>query len=104
MLPEISGTCVFLPTAKDIWEAIWQTYSKVRDVAQVYEIKIKTTTTKQGGRSIAEYANQLKNLWQKMDHYRCIKMKCSDDAAIQKDFIEKDRIYDFLAGLKAEFD
>lgn len=67
-------------------------------------LRFKTTTTKQGGRSIPEYANQLKNLWQKMDHYRCIKMKGSDDAAIQKDFIEKDQIYNFLAGLKAEFD
>ncbi|TXG48410.1 hypothetical protein EZV62_027704 [Acer yangbiense] len=31
-------------------------------------------------------------------------MKCSDDSAILKKFIERDRIYDFLAGLNAEFD
>ncbi|KAK2981315.1 hypothetical protein RJ640_007016 [Escallonia rubra] len=31
-------------------------------------------------------------------------MKCSDDAAVLKNFIEKDRTYDFLAGLNIEFD
>lgn len=31
-------------------------------------------------------------------------MRCTDDAVILKRFIEKERIYDFLAGLNAEFD
>ena len=31
-------------------------------------------------------------------------MKCSDDVAIQKWFIEKERIYDFLSSLNLEFD
>ncbi|KAK2965727.1 LOW QUALITY PROTEIN: hypothetical protein RJ640_025453, partial [Escallonia rubra] len=101
MLPEISDTFMFLPTSKEIWEAAQQTYSKVRDAAQ---IKSKISDTKQGDRSVTEYANLLKKLWQEMDHYRCIEMKCSDDAAVLKNFIEKDRTYDFLAGLNIEFD
>ncbi|KAK3021191.1 hypothetical protein RJ639_046605 [Escallonia herrerae] len=35
---------------------------------------------------------------------RCIEIKCSDDAAMLKNFIEKDGTYDFLAGLNIEFD
>ena len=93
MIPEISDTCMFLATAKDIWDAIQQTYSKARDAAQVYEVKVKTVT---------EYANQLKSLWQELDHYRVIKTKCPEDAAILKDFIEQDRVYDFLVGLNPE--
>lgn len=31
-------------------------------------------------------------------------MKCSEDLAILKQFIEKNRVYDFLEGLNAEFD
>ena len=31
----IMSTCMFLATAKDIWDAIQQTYSKARDAAQV---------------------------------------------------------------------
>ncbi|RVX08315.1 Retrovirus-related Pol polyprotein from transposon RE1 [Vitis vinifera] len=77
MTPEISNTCMFLAIAKDIWDAIQQTYSKARDAAQVYEVEVKTIAAKQGSKT---------------------------DAAILKDFIEQDRVYDFLVGLNPEFD
>ena len=51
-----------------------------------------------------EYANSLKNLWHEFDHYWVFEMKCSKDTAILKNSIEKDRVYDFLAGLNPEFD
>ena len=41
-----SDTCMFLETAKDIWDMYRQTYSKVRDTAQIYDIKITISTTK----------------------------------------------------------
>ncbi|KAL5762940.1 hypothetical protein ACOSP7_019204 [Xanthoceras sorbifolium] len=96
MTPEISDTCMFFTTAEDIWEATQPTYSKLKDVAQVYKIKTKTFAAKQHSRSVMEYANLLKNLWQELDQYRCIKMKCSEDSAILKKFIKKDQVYDFL--------
>ena len=46
MTPEISDTCMFLTTAKDIWDAVHQTYSKTLDAAQVYKIKAKIRATK----------------------------------------------------------
>ena len=104
MDPMISDTCMFLTTAKEIWNFICRTYSKAHDAAQVYEIKIKTAATKQGDKSATEYANLLQNLWQELDHYRVFEMKCPDDAVILKNFVEKDRVYDFLAGLNPEFD
>lgn len=97
MEPMISDTCMFLAISKDIWDFICRTYSKAQDAAQVYEIKVKTSATKQGDRSVTEYANLLQNLWQELDHYRVFKMKCDDDAATLKNFIAKDRVYDFLA-------
>ena len=63
MLPEISSTFLVLSTAKEIWEAVRQTYPKVHDAAQIFEIKTKISATKQGERSVTEYANLLKNLW-----------------------------------------
>ncbi|KAJ0083334.1 hypothetical protein Patl1_30044 [Pistacia atlantica] len=83
-LLEISDTFMFLPTSKEILEAAKETYSK-------------------GDHSITKYANLLKNLWQEMNHYRCIEIRCSGDATVLKNFIEKDRIYDFLDGLNVEF-
>ena len=87
MTPEISNICMFLATAKDIWDAIQQTYSKARDAAQVYEVKVKTIAAKQGSKTVIEYVNQLKTLWQELDHYKVIKTKCPEDAAVLKDFI-----------------
>lgn len=104
MTPEISDTCMFLASAKDIWDALYQTYSKAKDAARVYEVKVKTVAAKQGNKTVTEYANMLQNLWQELDHYRVLKTKCSEDAVILKKFIEKDRVYDFLVGLNAEFD
>ncbi|KAI9194566.1 hypothetical protein LWI28_007174 [Acer negundo] len=104
MTPEVSDTCMFMETAKNIWDTCMQTYSRVRDAAQIYDIKTRVLATKQGNRSITEYSSILQHLWQELDHYQCIKMKCSDDAAVLKRFVEKDRIYTFLAGLNVEFD
>nr|KYP63417.1 hypothetical protein KK1_017986 [Cajanus cajan] len=104
MNTEISDTIMFLSTTKEIWDAIEQTYSKDKDVAQVYDVKVKTLATKQGNKSVTEYANQLKSLWMELDHYRAIKTKCADDVAVLKEFIEQDRVYDFLVGLNPEFD
>ncbi|GAV70798.1 UBN2_3 domain-containing protein, partial [Cephalotus follicularis] len=55
-------------------------------------------------RTMTEYANTLQNLWQELDHYRVFEMMSPEDAATLKIFIEKDRVYDFLAGLNPEFD
>ena len=104
MTLQISDTCMFLATDKDIWDAIQQTCSKARDAAQVYEVKVKTIAAKQGSKTVTEYANQLKTLRQELDPYRVIKTKCPEDAAVIKDFIEQDRVYDFLVGLNPEFD
>ena len=41
MQPKISRTCMFLSMAKEIWDAIHQTSSKVWDAAQIYELKDK---------------------------------------------------------------
>ncbi|KAK0577178.1 hypothetical protein LWI29_029047 [Acer saccharum] len=104
MAPEISDTCMFLKTAQDIWDTCKQTYSRVHDAAQIYDIKTRISNTKQGTHSVTEYANILQNLWQELDYYQCIKMESSKDAATLRRFLEKERIYVFLAGLNIEFD
>ena len=94
----------FCPLQRIFGSLIRQTCSKGRDFAKVYELKIKAASTKQGSRFVTECANLLKGLWQELDHYRCIEMKCSEDAATLKNFIEKDPMHEFLAGLNAKFD
>ncbi|GAV76996.1 UBN2_3 domain-containing protein, partial [Cephalotus follicularis] len=54
--------------------------------------------------TVTKCANTLQNLWQELDHYRVFEMNCLKDASTLKIFIEKDRVYDFVAGLNPEFD
>lgn len=61
---------MFLTTVKENWEASHQMYSKVEDVTQIYELKTKMNTTKQGTLSITEYYNTLKGLWLELDCYQ----------------------------------
>ncbi|XP_073224810.1 uncharacterized protein [Cicer arietinum] len=104
MTSEISDTCMFLSTVKKTWKALEETYSKAKDAAQIYDVKVKTVAAKQGNKIVTEYANHLKALWMEMDHYRAIKVKCPADAALLKEYIEQDRVYDFLVGLNSDFD
>jgi hypothetical protein len=71
---------------------------------KLYEVKVKTIAAKQGSKSVTEYANILKSLRQELNHYRVIENKCPENAAVLKDFIEQDRVYDFLVGLNSKFD
>ncbi|KAI3470208.1 hypothetical protein Pfo_026871 [Paulownia fortunei] len=92
MVFEISDTVMFLTTAREIWEAIKQTYSKKDDATQVYEIKVKLAAMKQGNKIIIEYANTLKNMWHELNYYQ---------SSIKKTLIA---FYPFLDSLKKPLD
>lgn len=62
--------------------------------------RTKISNSKQGTLSVTEYYDLMKGFWLWMDHYEDIKMKCSDGAKTLQEFVEKDRIFNFLAGLK----
>ncbi|KAL5756173.1 hypothetical protein ACOSQ2_020919 [Xanthoceras sorbifolium] len=87
MTPDVNDTCMFLTTAKEIWEFVQQTYSKVKDAAQVYEIRTKAMSTKQGNGSVTDYANAVQSLWQELDHYRCVRISNPADAVVVRKLI-----------------
>ena len=60
MQPEIRKTYLLLPTARDIWEAVNKTYSKVGFTSQIFQIKPQIMNTKQGTPSVTEDYNSLK--------------------------------------------
>ena len=78
---------MFFTMTKEIWESYG--HSNVQDAVQIYEIMTKISSTKQGNRLVIEYVQILQNLWQELDHNQCIEMKCNDDAALLKCFMEK---------------
>lgn len=46
----------------------------------------------------------MQGLWQEFDHYQCIQMECNADIVTLKRFVEKDRTFEFFAGLNVKFD
>ena len=86
------------------WESVCHTYFKVRDATPMYELKIRIHNTKQGILFVTEYYNVIRSLWLELDQYQNLRMKCSVDATMHQEFIEQERVYDFLAGLNVELD
>lgn len=65
---------------------------------------MKILATKQGTRSIIEYANIIKTLWQEINYYQNIQMKFSENAIMLKKFVKRERMFEFLVRLNVEFD
>ena len=60
---DIGRTYLFLPFAKELWEAVTETYSDLGNAAQLFEIKSQLRDQKQGSLSVTQYFNSLNNIW-----------------------------------------
>ena len=104
MQPQISKTYLLLDTAVKIWNAATLTYSRVGNDAQIFEIRNKVHGIKQGELTISQFFSELSGLWQELDYYQDFQADCTADAVKFQKLIEKERVYDFLAGLNNEYD
>ncbi|XP_022853402.1 uncharacterized protein LOC111374875, partial [Olea europaea var. sylvestris] len=59
-------TYLFLPTAKEVWEVVKETYSDGENAAQILEIKTRLWQTKQGEREVTDYFLEMTQLWQEL--------------------------------------
>ena len=84
---------MFLFIAKEIWDAVSQTYSKIRIHA-----------TKQGSRRVTESYYKARSLWLELDHYQHIEMVVVEDTTILKKIMEQERVFEFLTSLYLELD
>ncbi|RVW23114.1 hypothetical protein CK203_107498 [Vitis vinifera] len=66
-LNAIGKTYMFLPTAKDVWDEIRETYSDAENASQIFEIKTRLWQMKQGDREFTEYYTEMLGLWQDLD-------------------------------------
>ncbi|KAH9741647.1 protein kinase domain-containing protein [Citrus sinensis] len=63
MDPHISQSFLFLPSARDLWDAVTETYSDLGNTAQLYELKCRIHETKQGSDTMTAYYNIMNSLW-----------------------------------------
>ncbi|KAH7844678.1 hypothetical protein Vadar_030535 [Vaccinium darrowii] len=101
---ELSNGYLFMDTAKEIWDAVSQTYSQKGNMAQIYDLKCRIHNSKQRESSVAAYFHSLRSMWQELDFYQAIDMDSPADALKLKKLIEQERIIEFLAGLNGEYD
>ncbi|GAV76359.1 UBN2_3 domain-containing protein [Cephalotus follicularis] len=95
---------MMMESAKNIWDAISRQYSQKNNYAQAYEIRKESREMSQGGLSLAAYYSNLSHLWQQLDAYCTHRPSIPTELiTFQKD-IEKEMVYDFLAGLNPDYD
>lgn len=104
MEPEIGQVHLFLHTAKAIWDTVAATYSNRGNSAQVFALKTSLKDIRQGNQDVTRFFNQLKNIWQEIDQYSVLDWENKNDSIRYQRLVEKDRVYDFLAGLRPEYD
>ena len=93
-----------MPTAKDAWEAVRETYSDLENASQILELKIELWQAKQGENEVTTYYNEMVSLWQELDQCYNDEWECSMDSVKAKKKEENERVYLFLARLNREFD
>ncbi|XP_058187492.1 uncharacterized protein LOC131304305 isoform X2 [Rhododendron vialii] len=104
MRADIRHTFLLLDTPHKIWTTAAQTYSQQGNDAQCFELRKRLSTLEQNHRSVAVYFADLNGVWQEFDYYQGFQAVCAVDAAAWLKRLEKECIYDFLAGFDIEYD
>lgn len=96
-------TFIRLKTAAEIWSVVSKTFYDGTDETQLFELNRKSFSTRQNGRPLATYYNELVSLFQEID----TRMNDESDnveatVAVNK-ALSRFRDHIFLAGLDPEF-
>ena len=95
---------LFLPTAKDVWDSVRETYSDLENSSQIFELKSKLWQSKQGDREVTVYYDEMVTLWQELDQcYEDVWENPNDYVRFMK-WEESDRVYMLLAGVNCSLD
>ena len=88
MEPTLGKPFMFLPTARDVWETVRETYSDLENRSQLYEINTRMWRTQQGDRDVTAYYNDM-ILWQELDMFVVEVWESPNDSAQYKKKVEQ---------------
>ena len=97
--PEQNARYVTYDTSKLLWEAISRNYSKRDDRQKIIDLYIKSFTLQQGDRDVLTYSNELRAVFNDLDHCR----PPSTDS-VARAYEATNRLCQFLQGLRPEFE
>ncbi|CAI8598047.1 unnamed protein product [Vicia faba] len=95
---------MYLSMAKAVWDYFCRRYSMKQDMSSCYDLKRKIFNTKQGSLSVNDYFGVLNGFWIELDQHHNLKMEFGKDISTLNIVVERDKIFDLLAGLNTEFD
>uniref|UniRef100_A0A803LQS3 Reverse transcriptase Ty1/copia-type domain-containing protein n=1 Tax=Chenopodium quinoa TaxID=63459 RepID=A0A803LQS3_CHEQI len=90
--------------ARDLWKGIETLLSSGRDELQTFDLNTKAASLKQGSENLEVYFSKLNTLWKEIDRRMPNPMKCSEDITLFNSFIQRQRLYQFLAGVNDSLD
>lgn len=99
MTNEIGENFLLYETAKEIWDAVKETYFNNENTSLLFEVESILHDLRQGNMSVTQYFNTLTRHWQQIDLYEELEWKCPDDGLKYKKIVDKKRVYKFLIGL-----
>ena len=67
MESSIGKSFLFIPTTKEVWDVVHDTYSDLENSSQILELKTKLWQSRQGDREVTMYFNEMVTLWQELD-------------------------------------
>ncbi|KZV43823.1 hypothetical protein F511_24410 [Dorcoceras hygrometricum] len=104
METNISRRYLWFQTAKEVWDVVRRMYSDLGNTSQVFELRSKLKEIKQGSHTVTHYFSELQELWQELDLFLEEYRMCSEGSGRMRRTLERERVFDFLAGLNRELD
>jgi hypothetical protein len=68
--PHIGSSCLYLSTAKEIWDHLQQMYSGIGNITQIYEVCKQYFGLEQGNQTVDEYNNQVVAICKERDMHQ----------------------------------
>ena len=92
------------PTARDLWQGIETLYSSGRDGLQTFDLSVKASMLRQESDPIETFYGKLVTVWKEIDRRSPNPMKHAEDITIYNEIKQRERLYQFLAGVHDSLD
>ncbi|XP_057523601.1 uncharacterized protein LOC130803502 [Amaranthus tricolor] len=102
--PDLVNQFIDFPIAKTLWKGIETVYSSGGDGLQIFDLTVKANKIEQRTDTLEKYYSNLITLWKEIDRRQPNPMKDPEDKVIYNQLTQKNRLYQFLAGVNETFD
>ncbi|XP_061338432.1 uncharacterized protein LOC133285237 [Gastrolobium bilobum] len=104
MTPQLMQRFIRLDSAHEIWDAARRTFYDGSDETCLFELNQRSFSTKQNGRPLSTYYNELLSIFQEIDHRMTSPATTVNEILQTHSSLSRMRVHIFLSGLDSDFD